>query len=169
MSDKIMIPPEIDGCEPLLRAVSHPSGLDNNKRATPLAFRLRKGEQDISLCRGWYEDFKAFTKRALKFKYYWPGDKTAAVAELYASDIRSLDMNIILKPSTDRSGSAHASIYFKNEDGSFYIGKEDKETDPVDPKILSYEMALASIVKKVYDLEKMVIWEQNQDVSVIDD
>lgn len=155
---EVTIPEEIDRSESLLRAVSTPSCLDDANMATQLAFRLRDKEKDLSLSRLLYEELKAFLKRALRFnfKFLTPKDVTAGAVELQASDVNDLDEHIVLKATPTDKTPSHASIYFKNEDGTDYVGVNT--TEPVDSSILGYEMALASIVRKVYDRNGRVIW-----------
>ena len=149
----------IDDNEPLLRAISTPSCLDKENRVTHLAFRLRHDEDGLSLSRLLYEELKSFLKRAFRFKFSFlsPEDVTAGAVELHAHEVKKLDEHIILQASPNRHNPAHASIVFKNQDGTNYVGVNT--TDPVDSSILGYEMALASIVQKIYDREGKVIWQ----------
>lgn len=155
------VPLIIEDTEPLLRAISTPSCLDAEKRATHLAFRLKPEESDLSLSRRVYEELKDFLKRALRFKFTFLSlnDVPAGAVELIAGGVHSLDKHIILK-ATQTKNPAHASIYYMKEDGSYYVAGQGKTTDPVDASILAYEMALASIVHKVYDKEGNILWEE---------
>ena len=165
LEKKEAIPVEIEESEPLLRAVSTPSGLDSENMATPLAFRLRaaKKERSLSLSRNLYEELKAFLKRSLRFdfSYLTPKDVVSGALELNAGEVRGLDEHIELRPTPGEKTPAHASIFFKKEDGSYYTAGEEKDSDPVNESILGYEMALASIVRKIYDKDGNVIWERD--------
>jgi len=154
----LIIPKEIDNNEPLLRAVSAPSCLDGENRATHLAFRLRNNEKDLSLSRLLYEELRLFLKRSFRinFKFLSLKDAPSGAVELNAGEINGLDDHIVLRATPHKTLVAHASIFFKNEDGTNFIGKNT--TDPVDSSILGYELALASIVRKVYDKDGKVIW-----------
>ena len=158
------VPLIIEDTEPLLRAISTPSCLDAEKRATHLAFRLRPDikESDLSLSRRVYEELKDFLKRALRFKFTFLSlnDVPAGAVELIAGGVHGLDKHIILNATPTRKNPAHASIFYMKEDGSFYVAGQGKTTDPVDASILGYEMALASIVHKVYDKEGNILWEE---------
>lgn len=153
------VPQEINDFESLLRAVSAPSCLDNERKATPLAFRFKANERELSLSRLLFEDLHSFLERALgiRFLYLSQEDVPTGAVELKAGEVSSLDEHIILKASPSSRVPSHASICFKNTDGSDYIGNR-KTTEPVDPSILGYEMALASIVRNVYDIKGNLIW-----------
>lgn len=152
------IPREIGNNESLLRAVSTPSCLDADNRVTHLAFRLRNGESDLSLVRLLYDDLIAFLKKAFRFKFTFlsPKDVFAGAVELEAGVVKDLDEHIVLKATPSLKTPSHASIYFKNQDGTNYVGINT--TEPVDSSILGYELALASTVRKVYNTEGKVIW-----------
>ena len=156
------IPSIIEDTEPLLRAISTPSCLDAENRATNLAFRLRSdnNESDLSLSRMLYEGLKEFLRRSLRFKFTYlsPRDVPFGAVELVAGGVYSLDSHIVLSASPNKRNPAHASICFKNDDGSYYSAGKGSTTDPVDESILGYELALASIVQRVYDMDGHVIW-----------
>lgn len=164
MDEQIKIPVDIAENEPLLRAVSTPSCLDEENRATPLAFRLnsKRKESDISLSRLLYDSLKNFLKRSLKFSFRFLSKKDviAGAVELQAGDVYALDEHIVLKATPNTKNPSHASIYFMNEDGTFYTAGKEITTEPVDSSILGYELALASIVRKVYGKEGNVLWSQ---------
>lgn len=153
---------EIDCNESLLRAVSVPSCLDADHRATHLAFHLRNAETDLSLSRLLFESLAAFLKRAFRFRFTFlnPKDVFAGAVEIVAGDVKGLDEHIVLKATPSPKTLSHAGIYFKNPDGSNYVGVDS--TEPVDSSILGYEMALASIVRKVYDREGRIIWHEEE-------
>ena len=156
---KVNVPQEINDYESLLRAVSTPSCLDNESKATPLAFRLKPNETELSLSRLLFEDLYSFLKRSLHFTFRFLSfkDVPAGAVELKAGEVNALDEHIILKASPSSRVPSHASICFKNIDGSDYIVNRNT-TEPVDPSILGYEMALASIVRNVYDDKGKIIW-----------
>ena len=155
------IPRDIGNNESLLRAVSTPSCLDADHRVTHLAFRLRNGESDLSLVRILYDDLIAFLKRAFRFKFTFlsPKDVSAGAVELEAGAVKALDEHIVLKATPSPRTPSHASIFFKNQDGTNYVGVNT--TEPVDSSILGYELALASTVRKVYNTEGKVIWPED--------
>lgn len=155
----MIIPPNISSNEPLLRAFSLPSGLDGEKRATPLIFRLHSNEKDISLTRLLYDNLMDFLKKSSSFifKFLSPNDEPAGAVELIAGEVASLSQNILVKATPSKNNPAHASIYYLLSNGKCY--KQPKRTTvPTDPTILGYEMALAAVVHKIYDLRGNVIW-----------
>ena len=135
----VIVPLEIEDGELLVRAVSLPSCLDSENRATHLAFHLRINEEDLSLSRLLYEKLLSFIKRSTRliFTFLTPKDIPAGVVELNAGKVRSLDKHIVLKATPNRKNPAHASIYFKKDDGSNYKATADITTDPVDELILT--------------------------------
>ena len=150
------VPKIISEDEPLLRAFSIPSGLDQDNRATPLVFRLRPIEDELSLTRLLYHSLVNFLKEAIKFKFLIKSESCGGAVELYSSEIKSIE-HIVLKATPKRNNPAHASIYYYCSDGTQY--KQPKKTnEPTDHTILECEMALASVVKKVYDIHGNVIW-----------
>lgn len=153
------LPPEIDNSELLLRAVSTPSCLDADNRAKHLAFRLYDNQEDVSLCRLLYCGLIDFLIKAIRFpfRYISPKDVFAGAVEFRAGAVRELDEHIVLKATPRFNNPSHASIFYMKHDGSFFVGVPS--TDPVDSSILVYEMALASIVSKVYNIKGEVIWK----------
>lgn len=166
MLELSQIPLYICDDESLLRAVSHPSGVDEMGRVLPMAFRLKKDEPDISLSRLFLEELTVFLKRfkKRKFPYLSSNDVFYGAAELIAGDIRSLDEHIVLEPSPTRNCPSHASIKFKRADGSFYIEK-GRTSEPVESSILGYEMALATIALRVYDKDGNLMWTRTEQES----
>lgn len=159
----MIVPSTISSEEPLLRAYSVPSGLDRENRPTPLVFRLRKKEKDISLCRVAYYDLRDFISLAVsrfKFRYLSQTDVAAGAVELLAGEVNSLAPNcIVLEPTPTRENPAHASIFFFLPDGRQYV-QSRKTNEPTDPSILGYELALADSVRIVYDMDGNIIWKR---------
>lgn len=147
---------QISDEELLLRAVSY-SGLGEKNHPTPLAFRLRPGERELSLCREILEDLFSFLKRAISIKFLSAEDRLAGAIELSAKEVRSLDRNIILEATPNPSNPSHAGISFRMGDGTIYKAKK-KNTVPTDASVLGYELALASIVRRVYDKRGSIVW-----------
>ena len=144
-------PTTISGDELLYRAISVPSGIDEENRATPLAFRLRKKESDISLCRQILSSLSDFLKKSFSFsfRYLSPSDVPGGVVELLAREVNAIDPKHVVQRATPSDGNpAHASIYYFFSDGTQYI-QSKKTTEPTDPSILGYELALADAVRVV--------------------
>lgn len=161
----MIVPPIISSDEPLLRVYSVPSGLDEENHATPLIFRLRRKEGDISLTRLMFVSLMGFLQKALsslKFKYLSPLDVPAGAVELLAGQVQSLDpQHIVLQSTPTKENLAHASVFYYLPDGTHYV-QSKKTINPTDPTILGYELVLASIVRKVYDGDGNVIWANNK-------
>lgn len=159
----MIVPPKIASEEPLLRAFSLPSGLDENKKATVLVFCLRKKEKDISLSRKLYLNLMEFLKKAIKFRFSYLSkrDVTSGAVEIIAGDVESLNEHIVLEATPSKDNPAHASILYLSDDGTVYE-QPSNTTEPADPSILGYELALVSIVRKIYDLNGDIIWSSDQ-------
>ncbi len=155
-------PTTISEDELLFRAFSVPSGLDEENRATPLAFRLKKGEKDLSLCRKAICSLEVFLKKAffLNYRHLSPFDVFGGVAELLAREVEAIDpKHVVLRATPNAGNPAHASIYFFLSDGTQYV-QSKKTTEPTDPSILGYELALSDAVRVVYDIDGNVIWKR---------
>ena len=164
------IPTVIADDEPLIRAVSCPSGLDEEHRATIMAFCLRekKREKALSLLRSLYYNISLFLQDTLSidFTFLSPVDKPAGVVELLAAEVRTLGEHIVLNASPSKRYPAHASIRFKLKDGTLFVAGRNKTKEPMETEILGYQAALAAIVSIVYDLNGKVIWRR--EISSLD-
>ena len=109
-----------------------------------------------------YYGLKDFLKKALSFKFDYLSlfDIPGGAVELLAGDVIAIDpQHVVLKANATKGNPAHASIYYFLPDGTPYV-RSKKTTDPTDPSILGYELALANAVRVVYDRNGNVLWRR---------